>query len=72
MDIVRIVFGFLGGLGLFLYGMHLFEESMKDVSDSSFIQFLQRWTLTPLRGIFTGFFSTIVLQSSTVVTVLVL
>ncbi|MCB0390823.1 MAG: Na/Pi symporter [Bdellovibrionales bacterium] len=63
---------FIGGLGLFLLAMSIVESSLIDLSGRSFKKFLIEYTKTPLRGVLTGTATTSILQSSSVVTLMVL
>lgn len=62
----------LGGLGLFLFGMYMLEESLKNLAGRSFKIFLRNNTNTPLKAILSGTLVTAVLQSSSLVTLLVM
>jgi len=62
----------LAGLGLFLFGMHTLELALKQLAGRSFKQFLRQYTAKPLRGIIAGAVSTAALQSSSVVSLIVL
>ncbi len=65
-----IVMGLLGGLSIFLYGMDLLTSSLKVVAGDRMKQVLARLTKNRLRGVFAGAFTTAVIQSSSVTTVL--
>ena len=60
----------LAGLGLFLYGMSVLEEAVKSAAGNNLKTFIQNSTKSNLRSVFTGFVSTTILQSSTVVTMM--
>ncbi|WP_187647289.1 Na/Pi cotransporter family protein [Nitrosophilus labii] len=60
------------GLGLFLYAMLLMEESMKKLAGRSFKKIIQNSTKTVLKSIFIGVLATAVLQSSSLVSLIVL
>lgn len=60
------------GLGLFLFGMHLLEQALKQLAGRSFKKFLRQYTAKPLRGVVAGAISTAALQSSSVVSLIVL
>ncbi|ABE49989.1 Na/Pi cotransporter family protein [Methylobacillus flagellatus] len=59
----------LGAIGLMLLGIDWMTRGLKTAAGPSFMQLLQRWTGTPLQGIFIGSVSTLAVQSSTAVTV---
>lgn len=63
------IFSFVGGLGLFLLGMSLMTEGLKSLAGNTLKAGLMWGTRTRLRGLFTGFALTAVLQSSSVITV---
>ncbi|MBT3984537.1 MAG: Na/Pi cotransporter family protein [Bacteriovoracaceae bacterium] len=63
---------FLAGLGFFLLALTMIEDTIKDLSGRSFKMFLKKYTRTPLRGIVMGAITTAILQSSSVVTLMVL
>jgi phosphate:Na+ symporter len=63
---------FLAGLGLFLFGMKELESALAKLGGNAMRNFLRRSTATTGRGILTGIFSTAVLQSSSVVTLMLL
>jgi phosphate:Na+ symporter len=60
------------GLGLFLYGMFHLEDSIKAMEGRSFKLFLQKHTKKKLSAILSGTFVTAVLQSSSIVNLIVL
>ncbi|WP_309565549.1 Na/Pi symporter [Methylobacillus flagellatus] len=59
----------LGAIGLMLLGIDWMTRGLKTAAGPSFMQLLQRWTGTPLQGIFIGGVSTLAVQSSTAITV---
>jgi len=63
---------FLAGLGIFLFGMRHLEEGIKGLAGKSFQSFIKRFTNRSWKGILTGTFVTAILQSSSMVTLLVL
>ncbi len=62
----------LAGIGLFLFGMHQLEDSLTCLAGRSFKRFLKRHTAPPIRGVIAGALSTAALQSSSVVSLIVL
>jgi phosphate:Na+ symporter len=60
------------GLGLFLFGMHQLEQALTQLAGRSFKKFLSEYTSKPLRGVIAGALSTAALQSSSVVSLIVL
>lgn len=72
MEILISIFKLCGGIGLFLFAMHLIEESLKNLSGRSFKIFLQRITKNSVSAIAGGALVTAVLQSSSLVSLMVL
>lgn len=66
------VWMFLAGLGIFLFGMHMLEESIRVLSGAAFKSLIRRYTGTRIKAIFSGMVSTAVLQSSSAVSLMVL
>lgn len=62
----------LAGLGFFLSGMSLLEQSLKKLVGKRFRRLLQQSTDKPLRSVFGGVLATSILQSSSLVGLLVL
>ena len=63
---------FLAGLGIFLFGMHMLEESIRVLSGAAFKSMIRRYTGTRPKAIMSGIVSTAVLQSSSAVSLMVL
>jgi phosphate:Na+ symporter len=63
---------FLAGLGIFLFGMHMMEESIRVLSGAAFKSLIRRYTSTRPKAILSGIFSTAILQSSSAVSLMVL
>lgn len=61
----------MGALGLFLFGMNLMSESLQKIAGNRLRNALSAVTSNKVSGIFSGFFFTGLLQSSSAVTVLV-
>lgn len=68
---VSIILGFVGGLGIFLYGTHLLSNGLQKVAASKMRKFLASVTDTRIKGILSGIVVTFLLQSSTVTNILV-
>lgn len=64
------LFNLLGGLGLFLYGMNQMRDSLEKAAEKRMSKILKTITATTMRGFLAGTGITAVLQSSAVVTVL--
>ncbi len=63
---------FLAGLGIFLFGMHMMEESIRVLSGGAFKSLIRKYAGTRPRAISSGVISTAVLQSSSAVSLMVL
>ena len=63
---------FLAGLGIFLFGMYHLEDGVKGLAGKSFKNLIHRFTNKTWQGIITGTVVTAILQSSSMVTLLVL
>ena len=61
----------LCGLALFLYGMDVMGDSLKKSAGSSLKTFLGKMTTNPIKGFFLGLIVTLVIQSSSATTVMV-
>lgn len=59
-----------GGLGIFLYGINLMGDSLKDLAGDKLKMIIEKSTNTPLKGILVGALLTAVLQSSSGTTAL--
>lgn len=62
----------LAGLGIFLFGMFMMEESIKLLAGRSFKTLIRRFTGTRLKSLISGLLSTAILQSSSAVSLIVL
>jgi phosphate:Na+ symporter len=62
----------LAGLGIFLYGMFLLEDSVKSLSGKAFRRMISHYTKGRLRAIGSGTLVTAILQSSSAVSLMVL
>lgn len=71
MDGFGMLLGFVTGLALFLYGMHVLGEGLEKMSGGKLESILERLTSTPLKGILLGTAVTAIIQSSSATTVMV-
>ncbi len=62
----------LAGLGIFLYGMFLLEDAVKNLSGRAFRRLIRHYTDGRLRAIGSGILVTAILQSSSAVSLMVL
>jgi len=61
----------IGSLGIFIYGMKILSDGLQKVAGSKLRAILKGMTTTRITGILTGFMATVMLQSSTTTTVMV-
>lgn len=69
MDKLLIIIQFAGGIGLFLLGMIILTDGLRDLAGHTIRSILMRFTKSPLTGAVTGAVSTAILQSSSATTV---
>lgn len=62
----------LGGLGLFLYGIDMMGEGLKASAGNKMRMLIEKTTNTPLKAIIMGFVLTVILQTSSGTTVLII
>jgi phosphate:Na+ symporter len=72
IDVASILLGLLGGLALFLFGMTRVSEILEDLGGPRVRNWLSRCTTNRLAGLGTGIVATAVLDSSSVVMVLLI
>ena len=72
MTMWTLIFKLFAGVGLFLFAMYLLEESLKNLSGRNFKLFLQRTTKNRIGAVTGGAVVTAVLQSSSMVSLMVL
>ncbi|MDY0392965.1 MAG: Na/Pi symporter, partial [Candidatus Bipolaricaulis sp.] len=72
MDVATVVISAAGGLALFLYGLRVLSGALKRAIGERVRTLLERLTDTPYRGALVGIVTTGVLQSSSVVMVLLI
>lgn len=70
MDIFAVL-KMLGGLALFLYGMHIMGEGLSKVSGGKLERILEKLTSNPVKAVLLGAGVTAVIQSSSATTVMV-
>ena len=64
MDIFNI-FSLMGGLAMFLYGMRLMGDSLKENSSGTLKRAMEKVTDNPVKAFILGLFVTAIIQSST-------
>ena len=72
METLNTILKLAAGVGLFLFAIYLVEESLKNLSGRSFKLFLQRITKNNIGAVVGGTIVTAVLQSSSMVSMMVL
>ncbi|MGB4303553.1 MAG: Na/Pi cotransporter family protein, partial [Syntrophomonadaceae bacterium] len=65
-----VLFAFLGGLGIFLFGLRTMSDGLQSVAGDRMRSILEKGTRNPVRGVFTGLIVTGLIQSSSATTVL--
>lgn len=71
-ETIRNILYILGGLGLFLYGMELMSDSLKRSAGNKMRSIIEKTTNTPIKAIIMGVLLTVIMQSSSATTVLVI
>lgn len=69
---VKVVFGLIGGLALFLFGMNRMSDALQKAAGEKMKKILGFLTRNPIMGAFAGALVTAVLQSSSATTVMVI
>ncbi len=67
----NLIFGFIGGLGLFLFGMKIMSEGLQKVAGDRMRQILAALTNNRIIGTLVGLSVTAIIQSSSATTVMV-
>ena len=67
---LQTIFGLLGGLAMFLFGMNMMSESLQKAAGEKMRTVLGAMTKNPLLGVISGALVTAVLQSSSATTVM--
>jgi len=70
MDIERVIFYSVGGLGIFLYGMTYLSDGLQKLASSRMRNVIRAFTSNPTKGILVGAGVTSIVQSSSVTTVM--
>lgn len=71
MDYVSIILPFIGGLGMFIYGMQIMAQGLENAAGSKMKSLLEVLTKNKFFGVLLGAFITAVIQSSSATTVMV-
>lgn len=67
---IQIIFGLLGGLAIFIYGMNMMSECLQKAAGEKMKSILALLTKNPVLGVLAGALTTAVLQSSSATTVM--
>ncbi|CFY09160.1 Sodium-dependent phosphate transport protein [Syntrophomonas zehnderi OL-4] len=70
VSVTDILFPFIGGLGLFLFGLHFMSDGLQAAAGDRMRRILEKGTRNPVRGVLTGTLVTALIQSSSATTVL--
>lgn len=71
MDYVGIIIPFIGGLGMFIYGMQIMAQGLENAAGSKMKSLLEALTRNKFMGVLLGALITAVIQSSSATTVMV-
>ncbi|WP_282032947.1 Na/Pi cotransporter family protein [Metabacillus indicus] len=71
LDLQKMIFEFLGGLGIFLFGIKFMGDGLQKSAGDRLRDILDKFTTNPVMGVLAGIFVTILIQSSSGTTVLV-
>lgn len=69
-DTIEILFGLLGGLAIFIFGMNMMSECLQKAAGEKMKSILAMLTKNPIMGVLAGALTTAVLQSSSATTVM--
>lgn len=70
IDVQKLIFEFVGGLGIFLLGIKFMGEGLQKTAGDRLRDILDRFTSNPFLGVLAGIIVTILIQSSSGTTVL--
>ncbi|WP_181350124.1 Na/Pi cotransporter family protein [Thalassobacillus sp. CUG 92003] len=70
IDVQQMIFEFVGGLGIFLFGLKYMADGLQRTAGDRLKDLLDRFTRNPFMGVLAGMVVTILLQSSSTTTVL--
>ncbi len=71
INVQQMIFEFLGGLGIFLYGIKQMGDGLQRSAGDKLRDLLDRFTTNPFMGVLTGIVVTGLIQSSSATTVIV-
>ncbi|WP_062198634.1 Na/Pi cotransporter family protein [Massilibacterium senegalense] len=70
VDVQRMIFEFIGGLGIFLFGIKFMGDGLQKAAGNRLREILDKYTSNPLMGVLAGIIVTALIQSSSATTVL--
>ncbi|AND41521.1 MULTISPECIES: Na/Pi cotransporter family protein [Cytobacillus] len=70
LNVQQMLFEFLGGLGIFLYGIKFMGDGLQKSAGDRLRDLLDRFTTNPIMGVLAGVLVTILIQSSSATTVI--
>lgn len=70
LDVQRLIFEFIGGLGIFLFGIKYMGDGLQKSAGDKLRDILDRFTTNPFMGVLAGILVTILLQTSSGTTAL--
>jgi len=70
-ELAKIIFGLFGGLAVFIYGMNLMGDGLQKAAGERMRRILEVLTSNPLMGVLVGTLVTVMIQSSSATTVMV-
>ncbi len=72
LQVLTVVLNLCGGLGLFLFGMKYMSEGINQVAGNKMKSLLEKLTSNRIKGFFLGVFVTVIIQSSSATTVMLM
>ena len=70
LDIQKMIFEFIGGLGIFLFGIKYMGDGLQRSAGDKLRDILDKFTTNPLMGVLAGVIVTVLIQSSSGTTVI--
>ena len=70
LDIQKMIFEFIGGLGIFLFGIKYMGDGLQKSAGDKLRDILDRFTTNPFMGVLAGIIVTVLLQTSSGTTVI--
>lgn len=71
LDLQSMIFQFIGGLGIFLFGIKYMGDGLQKSAGDKLRDILDKFTTNPFMGVLAGVFVTCLIQSSSGTTVIV-